>query len=63
MQGVFFAKKTKCQSICYGKYIEIKLVIGTNSLRYQKGPMNSHADYIRCQIVNIEASSQMLGVN
>ena len=34
----FLTKKTKCQSICYLNYIENKLVIVTNDLRYQRDP-------------------------
>ena len=28
-----------------------------------KGPMNSHAIHIRCEFVNIEALSQIMGAN
>ena len=62
MQGVFLLRRSNAKAFAIENTLRLDWSMGPIG-SCTKRPINSHANYIRCQFVNIEVISQVLGVN
>ena len=63
MQGVFFLlKRLNAKAFAIENTLRLDWSMGPVGSG-TKGTINNHADYIRCQYLNVEVISQVLGAN